>query len=109
MRSKDILVIVPPGTRVRYIESPYTNDEVLMMDASNLGAKSFKPEPLDQLAKLSSVPIYNAEPYTNDDILAADVGVVELGGAIGRHATTMCRQGAHDLCSVSSCGCRCHE
>jgi hypothetical protein len=105
MSSKDILVIVPPGTRVRYVESPYTNDQVLVMDATSLGAKSFKPDPIDAMAKLSAVPVYNAESYTPDD----DVGVVELGGAVGRHATTACRQGQHDLCTVSSCGCRCHE
>ena len=35
--------------------------------------------------------------------------VVALGGAIGRHATVACRQGAHDLCRDADCGCRCHE
>jgi len=32
-----------------------------------------------------------------------------LGGAVGRHATVACRQGAHDLCTDHACGCRCHE
>lgn len=34
--------------------------------------------------------------------------VVELGGAIGRTATSACKQGQHDLC-VGACYCRCHE
>jgi N6-adenosine-specific RNA methylase IME4 len=36
-------------------------------------------------------------------------GIVELGGAIGRHATTACKQGQHDLCPDDDCDCRCHE
>jgi hypothetical protein len=35
--------------------------------------------------------------------------VPALGGAIGRHATVACRQGAHDLCRDAGCDCRCHE
>jgi hypothetical protein len=36
--------------------------------------------------------------------------VVELGGAIGRRATTACKQGQHDLCrDEPDCHCRCHQ
>lgn len=35
--------------------------------------------------------------------------VAELGGAIGRLATTACKQGQHDLCPDEDCQCRCHE
>lgn len=43
--------------------------------------------------------------------------VMELGGAVGRRATTACRQGQHDLCdgklpfmqpADQDCLCRCH-
>ena len=35
--------------------------------------------------------------------------VPRLGGAIGRHATVACKQGANDLCRDAGCECRCHE
>jgi hypothetical protein len=51
-------------------------------------------------------------PDSLDDVMQ----VIELGGAIGRYASTACKQGQHDLCDEyishpdnDRCGCRCHE
>lgn len=62
----DIIIVVPPGTRVRYVESPYTDGKLLVMDASELGPKTFEFEPIDAFARIGSVPIYNAERYQPD-------------------------------------------
>jgi hypothetical protein len=63
---KDLIIVVPPGTRVRYIESPYTNDEILMMDASALFVTSFERSPLDSVVEvIAGLPVYNAKKYIN--------------------------------------------
>lgn len=64
--TEDIIVVVPPGTRVRYVENPYIEGQVLVMDASELGPKTFEFEPIDTFAKLSGVPVYDAERYLDD-------------------------------------------
>lgn len=43
-------------------------------------------------------------PDSLDDVPA----VVEFGGAIGRTASTACKQAQHDLCADDTCMCRCH-
>ena len=64
--SDDLIVVVPPGTRVRYIENPYTDGKVLVVDAHQL-----RPNPLEIRFELSSpswsgLPVYDAEKYADD-------------------------------------------
>lgn len=44
-------------------------------------------------------------PDSLDDVAP----VAELGGAIGRTASTACQQGQHDLCTDLACQCRHHR
>ena len=43
-------------------------------------------------------------PFNMDEVPP----VFELGGAVGRTASTACKQTAHDLCTDEECLCRCH-
>lgn len=69
-------------------------------------------------------PLPTAEAVVTDlpDSLADVPPKAELGGAIGRTASTACKQGQHDLCpdrdvresmvdllGTAGCHCRCHE
>jgi hypothetical protein len=68
VNSKDIIVIVPPGTRVLYMHSDHTNGEVLVMNAALLmSAPIADPGPLGSIGSLTDVPIYDAEKYTPDE------------------------------------------
>ena len=61
----DIIIVVPPGTRVRYVENPYIEDDkVYVMDAAALrGPTTFEFEPIDMFAKIGGIPVYEAEKY----------------------------------------------
>lgn len=61
--SDDLIVVVPRGTRVRYIESDAV-DKVLLLDATVLEAKvPIVPPPLGALGPLFSTPVFDARPF----------------------------------------------
>ena len=62
----DILVVVPPGTRVRYIESPYTDGKVMVLDAELLQSGPIIADFWQAPAALTGVPIYEAERYLDE-------------------------------------------
>lgn len=70
------------------------------------GEADYIPEPLGVEAAGAGGAIARAREYETPADLPP---IPQLGGAIGRAASVMCKQGAHDLCYGGDCHCRCHE
>lgn len=64
--TNDIIVVVPPGTRVRYVENAYTDDKVLLIDAKALRPHRIEPDSeswLGQDGQHFGLPVYDAEKF----------------------------------------------
>lgn len=57
----DIIVVVPKGTRVRYIESPYVESVYVLDTAKIKQMESTTPEAIAHM--LTGLPVYEAEKY----------------------------------------------
>lgn len=64
----DLIVVVPPGTRVRYVESPYTEGKLLVLDASLLHSIPVTADLWSSMSAsaLFGLPVYEAEKYLDD-------------------------------------------
>ena len=65
MNARDIIVVVPPGTRVRYMEHQLIGDQMFVIDASKI--ETVESDSLFNPSAFSGLPVYDAESYTSDD------------------------------------------
>lgn len=65
MMLESIIVVVPPGTRVLYVENPYTDGKVLVMNADELLRAPIEPSPLGVIGDPFGVPVFEAKRWTD--------------------------------------------
>jgi hypothetical protein len=63
--ARDIIVVVPPGSRVRYMEHELIDDQMFVIDASKIA--TIESDSLFNPSAFIGLPVYDAESYTSDD------------------------------------------
>jgi len=69
MLSKDLIIVVPRGTRVRYVESDIGPNQIYVAntDAFRSWKKPVLNPYVDHPTALFGLPVYDAEPYKESD------------------------------------------